>query len=362
MRVRLKGLNHVRKRLADGTFRDYYYAWKGGPRVHGEPGTPEFHASFNDAASSVRRAPQKVFRTIIDAYLDSPDFDKLADKTKHDYKRLTRLIEEEFGDLPISGFEDRTLRREFLEWRDKRGKTSPRQADLGFSVLSRIVSWGFNRTLIASNPCLRPGRLYNGDRRDRIWTDEQEQTFYEKAPQHLHLALMLALWTGQRQGDLLRLKWSDYDGARIPLRQGKTKKPVPVPVGEPLRRALDAAKARLQQSAEGKDKKALPTTILANLRGEPWTSYGFSASWRKACEKAGIVGVTFHDLRGTAVVRLGRAGCSVPEIGAITGHSPADVEAILRKHYLGWDAEIAENAIRKLEKKAKRPTKRPTAR
>jgi integrase len=37
---------------------------------------------------------------------------------------------------------------------------------------------------------------------------------------------------------------------------------------------------------------------------QPWTSDGFRSSWRKACRKAGIVGVTFHDLRGTAVTRL----------------------------------------------------------
>lgn len=361
MRVRLKGLNHVRKQLADGTFRDYWYAWKGGPRVHGEPGTPEFQANHFEAVTSVRRVSEKVFRSIIDAYLDSLDFDKLSDRTKKDYKRHAQIIETEFGDLPISAFRDRTIRRDFLEWRDKLGKTGTRQADLCFAVLSRIVSWAHNRTLIAANPCTRPGRLHSGDRRDQIWTDEQEAAFYEKAPEHMHLALKLALWTGQRQGDLLKLSWSDYDGARIPLKQGKTKRPVPVPVGKPLRLALDAVKARLQ-SIEREEAKPLPPTILTTMKGEPWTEDGFRTSWSKACEKAGIVGVTFHDLRGTAVVRLGRAGCSVPEIGAITGHSPADVEAILGKHYLGWDAEIAENAIRKLEKRAKRPTKRPTAR
>ena len=361
MRVRLKGINSVTKRLADGRRVTYYYAWKGGPRLAGAPGSPEFHASYNEAAKTSKRIPQKVFRTIIDAYLDSPDFAKLADTTKKDYKRLSEIIDDEFGDLPLSAFADRSIRLEFLEWRDKRGKTAPRQADMGFSVLSRIVSWAFNRTLLASNPCTRPGRLHSGDRRDRIWTNDQEAAFYAQAPQHLHLALTLALWTGQRQGDLLKLKWTDYDGSRIPLRQGKTRKAVPVPVGEPLRRALGSARVRLVSEC-AKARRPFPETILSTLSGTQWTSSGFSASWRKACAKAGIKGVNFHDLRGTAVVRLGRASCSVPEIGSITGHSPADVEAILGKHYLGWDAEIAENAIRKLEKKAKLPTKRPTSR
>ena len=38
MRVRLKGINSKRKRLADGSLKIYYYAWKGGPPLRGEPG------------------------------------------------------------------------------------------------------------------------------------------------------------------------------------------------------------------------------------------------------------------------------------------------------------------------------------
>jgi hypothetical protein len=45
MRVRLRGINPVKAKLADGTVKTYWYAWKGGPPLRGEPGTPEFHAS-----------------------------------------------------------------------------------------------------------------------------------------------------------------------------------------------------------------------------------------------------------------------------------------------------------------------------
>jgi integrase len=115
------------------------------------------------------------------------------------------------------------------------------------------------------------------------------------APEHLRLALTLALWTGQRQGDLSRLAWSAYDGTRIRLTQGKTGVRVMVPAGAPLRQALDATR---RQSP----------IILVNIDGKPWASGGFRASWGKACKKAGIEGVTFHDLRGTAVTRLALAG------------------------------------------------------
>jgi hypothetical protein len=38
VRVRLKGINQVTKVLKDGTTVTYWYAWKGGPRLDGEPG------------------------------------------------------------------------------------------------------------------------------------------------------------------------------------------------------------------------------------------------------------------------------------------------------------------------------------
>jgi integrase len=99
----------------------------------------------------------------------------------------------------------------------------------------------------------------------------------------------------------------------------------------------------------------LSTIILANSEGKPWTSDGFRASWGKACKVAGVVGVTFHDLRGTAVTRLAICGCTEAEIATITGHSLRSVRAILETHYLSRDPALAESAIRKLERGTKVP-------
>jgi integrase len=155
-------------------------------------------------------------------------------------------------------------------------------------------------------------------------------------PAHFHLPLLLALWSGQRQGDLLRLPWSAYDGTHIRLRQSKGGTRVTIPVGAPLKAALDAA------------TKHGPLILTNSLR-RPWTSHGFQASWGIAARKAGIVGVTFHDLRGTAVTRLAIVGCSEAEIAYITGHSLRDVRSILDANYLHRDPALGESAIRKLE-------------
>ena len=127
-----------------------------------------------------------------------------------------------------------------------------------------------------------------------------------------------------------------YDGARLLVRQGKTRRRVVVPVSARLKTALDATPRRA-------------VTILATLRGGSWTSDGFRTSWGKACEAAQIEGLTFHDLRGTAVTRLALAGCTVPEIASITGHARRDVESILDSHYLGRSSGLASAAVAKLE-------------
>ena len=55
---------------------------------------------------------------------------------------------------------------------------------------------------------------------------------------------------------------------------------------------------------------------------------------------------------------LARAGCNEVEIYSITGHKPSDVQAILTTHYLPRDAEVAGNAIAKLNQyEDKRRTK-----
>ncbi len=56
MRVHLKGIHHVRKRLANGQIKDFYYAWRdGGPRIDASPGTPEFVRQYHEAHASLRK-------------------------------------------------------------------------------------------------------------------------------------------------------------------------------------------------------------------------------------------------------------------------------------------------------------------
>jgi integrase len=265
MRVPLKGINSKRKRLADGSWRTYYYAWKGGPPLRGEFGSPEFHASYNEAVAKRVAPPTGKLLSVLRAYQDSDDFKSLAERSRTDYTRMIKIIDREFADFPLSAMADKRTRGIFKVWRERLAIASRRQADYAWTVLARVLSFGMDRGLVAANPCARGGRLYRGSRAEKIWTAEDEAAFLQRAPSHLHLALTLALWIGQRQGDLLRLPWSAYDGTHIRLRQSKTGARVVVRVGAPLKAALDATP---KQS----------TIILTNSDGKPWSNDGFRAS------------------------------------------------------------------------------------
>jgi integrase len=339
VRVVLKGVHKVKMRLASGEVKTYFYAWRGGPQIKAKPGSPEFVAAYNDAHGQLRQPKAGTLMTIIAEYKASPEFTRLAPSSRRAYLIYIKLIEDAFGDLPLAALADRRVRGEFKTWRDSFVET-PRKADYAWTTLARIMSFAKDRGMIAANPCEKGGRLYSADRTDKFWSEPEIAALLSVASAEIKLALVLALWTGQRQGDLLRLPWSSYDGTHIRLRQSKAGRRIATPAGAPLKALLDTTERR-------------GPLILTNSYGRPWTSDGFRTSWSKVCARAGVSGLTFHDLRGTAVVRLAIAGATVPQIATFTGHSLKDVEAILDAHYLGRDIQLAEAAVLKLEQRTK---------
>lgn len=331
--VRLKGIAKATKKLANGEKRVYWYAWRGGPRLDGKPGTPDFIASYN-AAVAKRVLPSAVesLSGLIRLYEKSTDYPK-NESTQRDYKRYLTLIDAEFGNVPIEALKAPEIRGDFKEWRDGM-QDKPRKADYAWSVLVKLLNFAVDRGKIAVNPCARGGRLSDSDRKDKVWTDDHIARLLAHASAEVSLVCFAALWTGQRQGDLLGLTRGNIKDGVLRLKQGKTGKKVAMPVP-------DALLAALARSEKG-------SALFLNTFGSQWTEAGFRASFGKACDSAGIDDLTFHDMRGTFASRAAQAGCTIVEIAAVTGHAVAGGGA-LDATYIHRSLELATTCIRRLE-------------
>ena len=126
MKVELRGIHKLKVKG-----RTYLYAWRGGPRLRGWPGTPEFMASYNAAIEERRTPDTGKFKSLVTLYKASNDYKKLADSTRKAWSPWLDRIAYYFGELRIAQF-DRPekirpiIRRWRNQWSDK-----PRTADYG---------------------------------------------------------------------------------------------------------------------------------------------------------------------------------------------------------------------------------------
>jgi integrase len=318
VKVDLKGVAKVR---AKG--RVYYYAWRGGPRLCGEPGSPEFIASFNQAIENRRMPDSERFRSLVVLYKSSSEYQKLAASTVRNWAPWLDRIAEYFGDLRIAQFDrPEKIRPLIRQWRS-RWADRPRSADYGMQVLSRVLSYAVELGKVAGNPCEGIKQLYSQNRSEVIWTDAEIGQLKTTCTPEVAHAVDLAAHTGLRLGDLLRLGWSHVRGDSIEISTGKSKhrREAIIPLYDELRAVLASIPKR-------------STVILTNSRHRPWTRDGFGSSFNKAKTAAGLADrdLHFHDLRGTAATRFYTAGVPERAIAEIMGWEEQYVNRILRRY------------------------------
>lgn len=337
----LKGIHKVKRKLADGTVRTHYYAWRGGPKIEAKPHTEAFAIEFAKLKNFAEPRVVDTLETLIDRFTGpeekrNADFLALAETTQTDHLYAFRLIKEHWPRLPVKLTQQKGMKGDIRKWH-RSFAANPRKADKLLFSLSKVFSYAVADETIDKNPCTGIERLYSGSRRESVWTPTQIKAFRAGAPAHLLLAFEMALHTGQRQGDLLSLSWKDYDGIYLQFKQSKGGKRLKVRVHSKLKAMLDPL---------GKDK----LRILLNSRGRPWTKDGFKTSWGKECTRLEIGAVTFHDLRGTFITERAREGSSVENIAKISGHSISEIKSVLEKHYLADDQGASDAVILRMER------------
>jgi len=338
VRLELKG---IAKATAKG--RTYYYAWRGGPRLRGQPGTPEFLASYNEAIVSRRTPDTGRCKSLVTLYKASNDYKKLADSTRAKWAPWLDRIADYFGELRIAQFDrPEKIRPIIRRWRNQ-WANKPRTADYGMQVLSRVLSYAVDPLgKIASNPCEGIKRLYSGDRSEIIWADSDIAALKKECSSEIGYAVDLAAHTGLRLSDLLRLSWSHVGEDAIIFATGKSRgrREAIIPLYDGLRAVLHRIPKR-------------STTVLTSGRGRSWTANGFGSSFNAAKRDAGIADrdLHFHDLRGTAATKFYVAGLPIRVIAEILAWSEDQVERIIRR-YVARGAATKE-AIRQLNRAKK---------
>lgn len=357
-----KGINTARKKRADGSIEELHYHRATNVRIHGDPTTPEFAAyveRLDREAEELKKGRVEKPRDLIwliRAYQAAPDWTDLAKSTRTIEQYNIKALEAEFGVMTLKAIEERGARTMFLEWHDELAEEQPRGADAKLARLARIFAFGVDREHLNVNPIASFKRAYKGDRSEIIWLPEHVRQFTATAKGSLCDALALAFHTGQRRGDLLAVRWSAFDGKALSLTQSKTGARVYIPCTRALLQTLarlkDDYEARIEAAEMRGEGETVADTILTN-NASSWTPDAFKQAWRYAYlsawpAPAAPPDLHFHDLRGTAVTMLAEAGCTVPEIASITGHSMESAARILER-YLGATKVMAENAIAKLE-------------
>ncbi|TPN43243.1 site-specific integrase [Mesorhizobium sp. B1-1-7] len=347
--VELKGLHTVK---AKG--KVYHYAWRGGPAIAGEPGTPAFQDAYNEAIASRAAPDSNKFSASIIRYRASADYKKLAESTRRNWGPWLDRIADHFGALSVRQFDrPEKIRPRIRAWRAKFAET-PRAADYGMQVLSRLLASEVDHGKIASNPCEGIKQLYSGSRSEIIWTDADIAQVKAACSLEVAFAVDLAAHTGLRAGDLVRLSWSHVGEDAIIITTGKSrhKREAVIPLYQELRDVL----ARIPRRSP---------VILTSSRGRPWVKDGLGSSFLDAKKEAWTDGVDlhFHDLRGTAVTKFYIAGMTEREIAEIMAWEEDTVSRIIRR-YVSRTAALKErirklDAARKRTKAVKPPVKPP---
>lgn len=321
----LPGIHRVRASLSRGRVAEYWYAFRGGPQIlkavarSDDELAREVAKLSGDAGAKYKDmlhpAPAKQFLGgLIETYLQPGEdgkvshFKVLAPRTVKDIRKALDVVRIDLGEMETQALSAKGARKAILQWRD-RYKATPKTADARMEALARVLRWAREAEEIAVNPIEEWPRLYKVNRADVVWTRPDLIKLLRGAPKDFKLAVLVAVFTGLRLADLTKLAWKHVGEDAITFATGKSngRRVVVVPITPKLRGVLNL----IGRKDVG--------TVLTSSRGEPWTGSGLQTAMQRRKKEAGISGLRFHDLRGTAATHFIRAGLPVVDVALIVG-------------------------------------------
>jgi integrase len=315
--------------------RVYYYYRRDGRywgRLPGEPGSAKFSRAYealNNNGWDESPAEADTFNAAIVLYIESAKFQARPASTKKTYLVQIAKVRDVFGPVKLTDIS----RKHITAYRNKIAN-KPATANIIMAVLSQIFKAAIDHELIENNPASNFGNLPTGEYLP--WPENDIKHFMAQASPDMAQAASMALYTGQRKGDCLKMLWSDIEDGGIWVTQEKTGKRLWIPIHEDLQKVIS-------------DLPACAVTILTH-NGRPWATANFDKIIRQERKRLGIDYV-FHGLRKNAATRLADVGCSAHQISAITGQS---LEMVAHYTKAAEQKKLAKSAILMLEKNKNR--------
>jgi integrase len=200
--------------------------------------------------------------------------------------------------------------KELAEFRDARlEKVSPKTVRDDLVLLGHVFKvamqdWGM--VFPHGNPidAVRKPKIGNNKRDRRLTGDEQNLLFEACASYGGELLpiVILAIETGMRRGEIAGLRWEFVKGRVISIPETKNGESRNVPLSTVALHTL----SRLPRRIDGK---------IFGMRADSITK-----AFSRACKKAEITDLRFHDLRHEATSRFFELGLNSMQVSAITGH------------------------------------------
>lgn len=212
-----------------------------------------------------------------------------AVKTQRDNLRALGLLRVVFGHMQPDDVEPKDVYGYMA-------KRPPVAGNREKALLSHVFTFAIRQGLTNDNPCRLVVR--NTERpRDRYVTDGEYSAVHKIMPAQIQCAMEIALLTGLRENEILRLKRADELEDGLLVKPSKRGKPLLFELTPELKDAIKHAR-----SLPG-DIKSM--WLIHNRQGQPYTTDGFRANWQRHMKKAledKIIGerFTFHDLRAKA--------------------------------------------------------------
>lgn len=157
-------------------------------------------------------------------------------------------------------------------------------------------------------------------KRIRFGKEETVHGVYQWEYPFLRAIILVALDTGMRKGEILKLRWTDFDFASNVIHveathtKAETRREVPL---------TERVKSELRRLYEDDDRDPEEPRVFPVA--------DFKRTWAMAKKTAGIDDLHFHDLRSTAVTRWLEYGLPLAQVSKIAGHTN---EATTIKYYL----------------------------